>query len=175
MPDFVTLTCPSCGGQLQITSDMERFACAHCGKEHLVRRGSGVVSLAPVVEGIQRVQTGVDKTASELAIKRLLMEIQALQAARQGTVTSGANFGWGPYVLAMAMGFPLFFAGLCSASNSGALGWILMILGIGVVVGGLAIGMKQQMETKKPYLAAIDQQIVEKTEELRKHHDLVSS
>lgn len=37
MPDFVTLSCPTCGGQLQITKDIERFACGHCGNEHIVR------------------------------------------------------------------------------------------------------------------------------------------
>jgi ribosomal protein S27AE len=75
MADHITLTCPSCGGKLQITNDIERFACGHCGNEHIVRRGSGIILLAPVVEGLQRVQTGVDKTASELAIKRLKDEI----------------------------------------------------------------------------------------------------
>lgn len=79
MANFVTLTCPSCGGQLQITSDIDRFACGHCGTEHLVKRGGGIVSLAPVVEGIKKIQMGVDKTASELAIKRIKSEISDLE------------------------------------------------------------------------------------------------
>jgi predicted RNA-binding Zn-ribbon protein involved in translation (DUF1610 family) len=33
MPDYITLTCPSCGGKLNITNDMQRFACSYCGKE----------------------------------------------------------------------------------------------------------------------------------------------
>src|SRR3990172_2505499 len=82
MTDFVTLTCPSCGGSLQITNDIERFACAHCGTEHIVKRGGGVVSLTPVIERLAKVQIGVDKTASELAIKRLQEEIQAIQSTQ---------------------------------------------------------------------------------------------
>lgn len=75
MPDFITLTCPSCGGKLKITEDIERFACAHCGIEHLVRRGEGIVSLSPVFKGIAK---GVDNTAFELAITRLDKDIEQL-------------------------------------------------------------------------------------------------
>jgi len=79
MSDFITLTCPNCGGRLQITQDVERFACMFCGVEHLVRRGGGIVSLSPVVEGLAKVQSGVERAASELAIHRLESEITALQ------------------------------------------------------------------------------------------------
>jgi hypothetical protein len=75
MSDFITLTCPNCGGRLQITDDVERFACAFCGVEHVVRRSGGVVTLKPIVESLAKVQVGVDKTASELAITRLGSEI----------------------------------------------------------------------------------------------------
>jgi primosomal protein N' len=71
MPDLVTLSCPTCGGKLQITDDIHRFACSHCGNEHIVNRSGGIVSISPVVEGLSKVQAGVDKTAAELAIRRL--------------------------------------------------------------------------------------------------------
>ena len=61
MDDFITLTCTSCGGKLEITTDIERFACAHCGTEHLVKRGGGIVSLAPVIEIIRGIKDGTDK------------------------------------------------------------------------------------------------------------------
>ncbi|MFN3980148.1 MAG: hypothetical protein ACK4SA_07185 [Caldilinea sp.] len=70
MADFVSLTCPACNGKLQIGKDLDRFAGGYCGTEFVVNRG-GVVSLSPVVEGLKRVEKGVDKTASELAIARL--------------------------------------------------------------------------------------------------------
>jgi sensor histidine kinase YesM len=82
MADYVSLTCPSCGGKLNITSDIERFACGHCGNEHIVKRGGGIVSLAPVIEHLIQVKNGVDKTASELAIKRLQEEIFTLESQR---------------------------------------------------------------------------------------------
>jgi ribosomal protein S27AE len=79
MIDFVTLACPSCGGQLQITSDIERFACGYCGNEYTVKRAGGIVTLSPVVKELKKVQVGVYKTASELAIKRLKEEIEDLE------------------------------------------------------------------------------------------------
>jgi len=89
MPDFITLTCPQCGGKLQITNDIDRFACQYCGAEHIVRRGGGIVSLAPVVEklegiekeiskvvgGVGQVERHSKKVAAELAITRLRREL----------------------------------------------------------------------------------------------------
>lgn len=83
MSDFVTLSCPSCGGKLEITKDIERCACAFCGQEHIVKRTNSTVSLSPVVEAIHQVKAGVDKTAAELAIVRLQKEISELQARRE--------------------------------------------------------------------------------------------
>jgi len=76
MSDFITLTCPSCGGRLEITKSIERFSCAHCGTEHMVKRGGGIVHLEPVLE---KVSEGVGKTASELALTRLEKEIESIQ------------------------------------------------------------------------------------------------
>jgi hypothetical protein len=78
MPDFVTLTCPTCGGKLQITADIERFACGYCGNEHIVRRGGGIISLIPVAEDIKGIKISVDKTAAELAISRIKGEIEEI-------------------------------------------------------------------------------------------------
>jgi hypothetical protein len=79
MVNFMTLSCPSCGGKLQITNDIERFACSHCGNEHLVRRSGGLVSVLPIVDELAKVKIGVDKTASELAIRRLQGELDDLE------------------------------------------------------------------------------------------------
>ena len=77
--EFITLSCPSCGGKLQVTEDLNQFACAHCAAEHVVKRFGNTVSLAPVVDELKGVRAGVDKTASELALKRLPREIAELE------------------------------------------------------------------------------------------------
>jgi len=55
--DFITLSCPNCGGRLQVTADVERFACQYCGHEHIVRRSGGMVSLEPVMRMMTVIQT----------------------------------------------------------------------------------------------------------------------
>lgn len=95
MSDFVTLTCPNCSGRLEITDDIDRFACMYCGSEHIVRRGGGIVTLQPVVDelkkvstGISGVKVGVDRTASELAIQRLQGELAELDRRQKSLVAT---------------------------------------------------------------------------------------
>ena len=78
MVEFVRLSCPSCGGKLEVAQGVHTFACGYCGQQHKVIRQGGIITIEPIVEAIGRVQEGVDKTASELAIKRLKEEIAEL-------------------------------------------------------------------------------------------------
>lgn len=77
---IISLTCPKCGGKLEVTPDIDRFACGHCGTEHIVQRQGGTVSLAPVVQQLERIGAGTDRAAAELALPRLLNEEAQLQA-----------------------------------------------------------------------------------------------
>ena len=83
MTDFVSMTCPACGGKLGITKDIKSFICQYCGNEFLVRRGDGIISLSPIADDIRKVRVGVDKTASELAIKRIPKELVELESSRK--------------------------------------------------------------------------------------------
>jgi hypothetical protein len=89
MTDFISLTCPSCGGKLQITPDIERFACQNCGNEHIVRRSGGIVSIAPIEAGLSKIQAGTDKTAAELAYKRTKEEFQDMENRLENVLTVG--------------------------------------------------------------------------------------
>lgn len=89
MTNSISLTCPSCGGKLLITEDIDRFVCVYCGNEHIVKRGDGIISLQPIISelknvkhGVAHVQQGVDRTASELAIRRLQDELTLLRSKR---------------------------------------------------------------------------------------------
>jgi hypothetical protein len=105
VPDFITLSCPSCGGKLEVTKDLERFACAHCGTEHIVRRTSSTISLDPVTKVLEKVQDNTGRTAAELAIPRLKTEVGQLERRRMalvagynaneaaGAVASAGSFG----------------------------------------------------------------------------------
>ncbi len=60
---MIKLTCNACGGKLEITPDIERFACGHCGTEWLVNRSGGIVSLKAVEEQLSKVQEHTKETA----------------------------------------------------------------------------------------------------------------
>ncbi|MEO6741201.1 MAG: hypothetical protein ABIP20_13185 [Chthoniobacteraceae bacterium] len=76
----LTLKCPSCGAALDVSPDMERFACGYCGTEQIVQRRGGTVSLKLISDAISRVQTGTDRTAAELALVRLQQELAVINA-----------------------------------------------------------------------------------------------
>jgi predicted RNA-binding Zn-ribbon protein involved in translation (DUF1610 family) len=40
MNDFITLTCPTCGGELEVSPDAPSYVCKHCGNEHVLKQGS---------------------------------------------------------------------------------------------------------------------------------------
>lgn len=84
MVEYVKLSCTSCGGRLELSSDIDRFACSHCGTELMVKRSHGVVALGEVAEDIENIKQSSDKTASELAIVRLKGEISSLEAKKRG-------------------------------------------------------------------------------------------
>lgn len=102
MANFIQLTCPACGGKLELNNTIDRFACAHCGTEHVVNRGGGIVSLQPVIEGLRRIQSGTDRTAAELALQRLRGEHSELVFVEAGIkkqieLVAGELFELGQY------------------------------------------------------------------------------
>lgn len=79
MPDFIEMTCKSCGGKLQITPEIEDFACMYCGTEFRVKREGGVINLSPLVEEVKKASKFSERTATELAIARLREDISELK------------------------------------------------------------------------------------------------
>jgi len=183
MPDFVTLSCPSCGGKLNITNDIQRFACGHCGREHVVTRAGGIVSLSPVVEALRKVEVGVDKTASELALNRLQREIDELHSRRTALIASSPKpqvSGCAPF--AIGMGILLVVAALVaiSYSSEGALGSAILCCGIIlVVVGAISFPLhssatRHWQETTGTQLSAIEKDIAQRQRDIDGHRGVVA-
>jgi DNA-directed RNA polymerase subunit RPC12/RpoP len=80
----IPLKCPGCGAKLDVSDEMDRFVCAYCGSELLTQRRGGTVALRPLTDAIAKVQVSTDKTAAELALRRLLDE-QAVLKKQQAT------------------------------------------------------------------------------------------
>lgn len=89
MSEFITLTCPSCGGTLEVTSEIEQLVCQYCGKKHIIRRSGSAIFL----DGLAQVLTGVDRTGSELAIVRLKEEIPIVQRLARTSRCRSLTFG----------------------------------------------------------------------------------
>lgn len=174
MSDYVSLTCPSCGGKLQVSTTIDRFACAYCGNEHIVKRGDGIIFLQPVVEGLQKVQSGVDKTASELAIKRLMEEIVALKAEREEEVNTfkGNKYGMVFVTIFMCASFT-FFCFLFFLDSQPIVPTIFLAFSIVVVLNILMYVNKKKKEEEKRWMK-FDVLISLKKKELLYHQDIVS-
>jgi hypothetical protein len=76
----IPLKCANCGARLEVSPDMTQFACGYCGIENIVERRGGTVSLKLVSDAIAKVQIGTDKTAAELAIRRLQEDLANWEA-----------------------------------------------------------------------------------------------
>lgn len=174
MSDFVTLSCPNCGGKLQITNDLERFACSYCGTEQIVRRSGGIIALAPIVYEISKVKAGVDKTAAELAIKRLKEEINDLQnqystlySERSSSTTGLVIVGLGVFLL----GGATFWGGITDPNfNSILIG--LVLFGIGVFLGYRVYKLRKILDAKQTYILSSAKK---KKNEMEKLKNIVDS
>lgn len=167
MPDFFTLTCPSCGAKLQVGNGIERFACSHCGNEHQVQRTGGIVSLAPVIEQIKYVQTGVDKTASELAIQRLKDEIKDIQKSMPSIgegCLSKLGFGFSFFALMICLG------GIFTGDTGTLIGGI--VVGIVLLAIGVWFSVKQDEKNNKK-LKPYQDEIAEKKKEIEYHEKII--
>jgi DNA-directed RNA polymerase subunit RPC12/RpoP len=180
MPDYVNLTCPSCGGRLQVTNDLERFACGYCGHELLVRRGGGIVSLAPVVEGLDRVaagvaqvRTGVDRTASELAIPRLEKEIASLSNTHYALPQPKI---WLSPILYAIGGLTALYS-IASAAQADVGQSVLGVAGSAVlwlIAYGVGKSERRYVEEAMARRNAVARQILDKQDQLARHKAIVS-
>ena len=169
MADVFSLTCPSCGGKLQITKDIERFACEHCGNEHIVKRSGGVLSLAPVVEGLRKVRVGVDKTASELAIRRLSEEIQQLQLERTTIHRTSHARIWKGTIIGSVLGILAAWVAGTVVDDGYCVGLVFLF----VATAGITWGYTLQQEENSEKFGRIDNEIYLREREIRKHRALV--
>jgi len=80
------LPCPSCGEVLKVPKDMETLACTRCGMQLTVERGKGYVSLKMLGEMKRQIEADTqaqERAASELAIIRLNQELGLLGTEKE--------------------------------------------------------------------------------------------
>lgn len=189
MSDFISLACPSCGGNLRITSDADRFACKYCGREHLVRRQGGILTVTPVLEKLDRIVSGVDRSASELAINRLRSEIGQLKDQvedRWGYMDSwqhhmarnvSSKIMWIVGVWALALLLSLCMGGAVQSSLIGFVLGIPVAAGFTVLIIWQMRSSRQRIERKlrnaQDDITDLKRRIQQKQDELDRHRKIV--
>lgn len=181
MPDLITLTCPTCGAKLKLGSQVNLLVCASCGNEHMVHRDGGAIYLAPMVEDVRQIRTGVDKTAAELAVARLKHEIQETKDEYNLTLTSDftpmvapAKSGW---VIAIGTLFlVLSFASLLLSNMYGSITFAVLGIGSLIWIGQLEAKRRKKAEwIKRERLQQIATDRWEKEAALRRNIQIASS
>jgi hypothetical protein len=106
---IISLKCPNCGAGISVTPELDVFACGYCGAQQMVQRGGGIASLKLIGEAIARVQHGTDRTAAELAIRRLREELTTLEVEKKqiAWVISAGNLTVGTLGLAVIVLLPI--------------------------------------------------------------------
>jgi predicted RNA-binding Zn-ribbon protein involved in translation (DUF1610 family) len=181
--DFITLSCPNCGGKLNITSDIDRFACQFCGHEHIVRRSGGIIALEPVVRmmgqinesinlvgsGINRISGSAERQASEAAINRIKQEI--LEHQKQiDNLNSGFGWGWGTVAFTGFAAFGFFVASIDVCYKFCRIaGWFFAVLTAIIMI--LVIAM---IGSQNKAIADQKKIIAQKEAEMQRHYLIVS-
>jgi ribosomal protein S27AE len=130
----LTLNCTNCGASLDVSEDMERFACGYCGTQQVVERRGGTVALKPLTDAIRLVQTGTDKTAAELALKRMGEELVTLQRAYHARLAQATVAKNNAITLVLAGTIVISVILVCALSKEiGAIG-VLFVLGVAAAI-----------------------------------------
>jgi len=163
--EIIKLTCPACGAKLEVTEDIERFACSYCGNEHIVIRRGGIVTLRPVVEGLERVRIGTDKTASELALLRLEKEmaqledeLHALQPTYRALVVAVVCWFVAPAIV------------LNVGADAGAIVFAVVLLVVGIIFFGSWRRINNEIMAERQ---GIETELRAKQQEYRRHQETV--
>jgi predicted RNA-binding Zn-ribbon protein involved in translation (DUF1610 family) len=97
MGDFITLSCPNCGGDLRVGKNISLLTCQHCGVQHLVRREAGTTLLeafarCPICnrnDRVEKVSAVVENQSSPVAAK-----LSPPRAPVEPTKPGGFGFWW---------------------------------------------------------------------------------
>ena len=170
----LTMSCPDCGGKLDVSDDMTRFTCGYCGTEQLVERRGGTVSLKVLTHAIAGVQAGTDKTAAELALKRLRGESEA---AQQEWVEADAEFREHKksvfFIVLFGLGAIVVGLWFFTFKNGAVLGILALLVSVGTFF--LASRSYKQIDTKRTKVERADEKKRTIQENIAKNRKFVDS
>jgi DNA-directed RNA polymerase subunit RPC12/RpoP len=157
----ILLECPNCGAQLQITDDLDRFACAHCSTSILVHREGGAVSLRRMEAVLHQVRDSTEKTAAELAIARYekeLAEVQALYKELDSRNSSTVGMGVGIGGILLLIGASIAYV----TSGESPFAYGILLAGLYGVWRGMAAANNSPASRLLPQMQQLRQRIEER-------------
>jgi hypothetical protein len=174
--NLITLTCPSCGGRLEVTNEAERYVCAHCGNSHIVDPIQQTMQLKAQLKtlttekDIQRLQEEIaDLTKQRKQLRGDLADLQIKdEFYRELVHIIPLGVVAGPAVAALGLIYILF--GGSSNRNGDAL--ILIVIGVAVFLLALlahsapAVRADKAVKKMARGIVALDQAIALKESEL---------
>lgn len=83
---MIKLSCKSCGAKLELTDDIDRFACANCGSEWMVNRSGGVISLKSVEEKLGNIEVSVDEMTQSIKVLKAIEEARREEELKQQAI-----------------------------------------------------------------------------------------
>jgi DNA-directed RNA polymerase subunit RPC12/RpoP len=178
-----SLQCISCGSKLNVSSEMSRFACGYCGAELIVEREGGTVALKSVVDAVAKIQAGTDKTAAELALRRLHGELGQLNQAYDQRLwkSKTEKSAWpmqSSIAIAASAAVGVAGGGLVGQLNAGAGGLLFaLIFGVG---GIIAVVLKMKRDEAVDSRASLDraninERMAEVNAQIAKNNQIVNS
>jgi DNA-directed RNA polymerase subunit M/transcription elongation factor TFIIS len=173
MLDVTILTCPSCGGKLETTQDIDRFVCAHCGTEQIVRRDDDAIALASTSQELAEVREELDKKTSELAIGRLEEEIEALR--KDVAQVDGAHGHAIVWCIIGVVGLVALIILLLTASPFATTKNLVLLIAGAITCLGIALISGYVAKEYREKNRQLDETIGKKRAELKHHHKIVSA
>ena len=154
MPNFVTLSCPYCGGPLETTADAGRLACPYCGKEQFAGQDLPNPVLLSVKQASDRVS---DELALQAAVKERMAGETTLKAALQkiqhSRTTISINKMVGSSIVVLAI-----IVGISQYEVSVILAFGFVIIGLAILLQAIQWSGKLENEEDLAYAAFLELQ-----------------
>jgi hypothetical protein len=82
-PKVINLACPTCGGKIDAGNQSGQCVCSYCGNQLQISEYEGELTLKPFVEVAKTIEHSMNFAASEMAIKRIRVELEKLHHKKQ--------------------------------------------------------------------------------------------
>lgn len=186
MSDLLTLDCPSCGGELNLSKDMEIFFCPHCGTKHIFKESINGIPTAAMAESMRASGKLSQKQAALMSVEAIEKEIQALKSSRGTLAKPKSVAGYLKFFGMIVLLFSLIMVAVAleviqetSSDGIEPIGLFPLqlpisglIISISLFIGGVSLTARKRKKAAGP-LKVLDEKIQKLEIELEKNRDII--